>query len=355
MATRRRWGPEGVAACARCGSRKVHPKLLVMGPIPGIDSDAYSYICEDCKYEGMPVIFDTEAQRAQFETEIRERGRTPVEKPLKTAPSVPILPVYTEPLLDVPLLDQLPIRSASIVGVRWDGQRLQPTAYRASFQEYWNAIGGPRYNAALVFMLDLTGIERGNPNFDVMRHLVKRCDVWLDLGARDVDDVMDGYMLDVERVVVGTKTLPTLDTFAEAYALSPAVLPCLDWDGKVLWGSPHEARTDVGEVVRALGKIGFSSLCVMDVRRLGTELGPDPDLLRAVEGADAAVHVGGGVQETDIAALREKGFAGGLVDPFTPVIRNLLLPPKDEGPSPASSPEQVAKPTPSRRAFPDAG
>ena len=350
-----RWGPRGIAGCARCGSRRVHPKLLVMGPVPGIDSDAYSYICEDCRYEGMPVIFDTDEQRAQFEKEIRERGRAPPEKPLKTAPSIPILPVYTKPLLDVPLLDQLPIHAAAVVGVRWDGTRLQPNGYRTSFPEYWNVIGGSRYNASLLYMLDLSGIERGNPNFDVMRHLVKRCDVWLDLGARDSDDIMDGYMLDVERVVAGTKTLPSLDAFVEAYALSPAVLPCLDWDGQIVWGDPRERRRDLSEVLGSLRTIGFEAVCVMDLRRLGTEQGPDPALVSLLQGSDLSVYLGGGVQETDITGLKEKGFAGGLVDPYTPVIRNLLLPPKPEGPAPASTPETVARPAPSSRAVPDAG
>ncbi len=355
MANGRRWGPEGVAGCARCGSRRVHPKLLVMGPIPGIDSDAYSYVCEDCKYEAMPVIFDTEEQRGQFEKEIRERGRAVPEKPLKTAPSVPILPIHTEPLLNVPLLDQIPARAASVVGVRWDGERLVPNGYRVSFQEYWNAIGGSRYNASLVFMLDLGGIGRASPNFNVMRHLVKRCDVWLDMGAREADDIMDGYMLDVERVVAGTKTLPSLDVLGEIYALSPAVLPCLDWDGKVLWNDPRETRTDPAEVLKALAAIGFTQACVMDLRRLGTDQGPDPDLVARLQGSGISLYLGGGVQETDIPALQEKGFLGGLVDPYTPVIRNLLLPPKPEGPAPSSTIEPEPRPKPTTRAFPDPG
>ena len=355
MAERRRWGPEGVAGCARCGSRRVHPKLLVMGPIPGIDSDAYSYICEDCKYEAMPVIFDTEEQRIQFEKEIRERGRVAAEKPLKTAPSVPILPIYAEPLVDVPVLDRLTARAAAVVGVRWDGRRLQPTAYRTSFQEYWNAIGGSRYNASLVFMLDLGGIERASPNFDVMRNLVKRCDVWLDMGAREPDEIMDGYMLDVERVVAGTKTLPSLESLKEIYSLSPAVLPCLDWDGKVLWNDPRETRTDLLEVLEAVRSMGFPAACVMDLRRLGTEQGPDPELVARLQRPGLSLYLGGGVQETDIAMLQEKGFAGGLVDPYTPVIRNLLLPPKPEGPAPSSTIETAPRPAPTTRAFPDAG
>ena len=355
MATGRRWGPEGVAGCARCGSRRVHPKLLVMGPIPGIDSDAYSYVCEDCRYEGMPVIFDTEDQRVQFEKEIRDRGRTPPEKPAKTAPSVPILPIHTEPLLNVPLLDQIPMRAASVVGVRWQDGRLVPNGYRVSFQEYWNAIGGSRYNASLVFMLDLGGIERANPNFNVMRHLVKRCDVWLDMGAREPDEIMDGYMLDVERVVAGTKTLPSLASYGEVFTLSPAVLPCLDWDGKVVWNGPRETRTDLLAVLRELKSIGFEGACVMDLRRLGTSAGPDPDIVARLAGSDLSLYLGGGIQEADIPGLQEKGFAGGLVDPYTPVIRNLLLPPKPEGPAPESVPEAAPRPAPAHRAFPDPG
>ncbi len=353
MAERRGWGPEGIAACAHCGSRRVHPKLLVMGPIPGIDSDAYSYICEECRYEGMPVIFDTEAQRAQFQKEIKERGPMPTEPAKTKAESIPILPIYTEPFLDIPLLDQLPFRVASVVGVQWDGRTLQPNAYRVSFQEYWNAVGGSRYNASLVFMLDLSGIDRANPNFEVLRHLVKRCDVWLDMGARETDEIMDAYMLDIERVVAGTKTLPSFDSYIEAYGLSPAVVPCLDWDGRVVWNGPRETRTDLRDVLKSLKAVGFPTACVMDLRRLGTEQGPDPALVAMLEGSDLQVYLGGGVQETDIPALKEKGLAGGLVDPYTPVIRSLLLPPKDEGPTPASTPEPVARPVP--RAVPDAG
>lgn len=343
--------PHNVAGCARCGSGRVHPKLLVMGPIAGIDSDSRSYICEVCHYEGLPVIFDTEDQRAQFERETK--GLEKVHTAAPPVPNIPILPVLTEPLLGVPFLNSIPIRVASVVGVRWDGRRLERTAYRVSFQEYWDLIGGPRYNASLVYLLDLTGIERANPNFDVLRALVKHCDVWLDLGARDMGDVMDGYMLDVNRVVAGTKTLSSLATLREAFALSPETVPCLDWNGRVLWNDPRETRTDLEDVANELGRIGFETICVMDLARLGTELGPDPDLVSRLAALDLDVYLGGGIQETDVDGLRKRGFAGALVDPYTPVIRDLLQPPRDEGPAEASAPEPVPKPSPSPRATPD--
>lgn len=347
--------PKDFAACGRCGSGRVHPKLLVMGPLPGIDSDSRTFVCESCGHQGLPVIFDTEEVRAQFEREKRGASVPEVPTPRERVLSIPILPVLTTPLLDLRALEFVPVRIASIVGVRWDGRAIAPTPYRVSFQEYWDAIGGPRYNASRVFMLDITGINRANPNFEILRHLVKRCDVWLDLGAREPDEVMDGYMLDVERVVAGSKTLASLRAYEELHALSSDVLPCLDWDGKVVWRDARETRTDAREVARALRDIGFSSVCVMDLQRLGTVSGPDSALLATLQGLDLDVYLGGGLQETDIAGLEERGFAGGLVDPYTPVIRDLLRPPRDEGPAEASAPAPEPRPKPTRGAVPDAG
>ncbi len=348
-----RFGPTDFAACARCGSGQVHPKLLVMGPIAGVDSDSRSFVCHACGHEGLPIFFDTETARTQFERE--KKGIWPAEPaPVNKGPiSIPILPIQTDPMIDIRILDLLPGRVAAVTGVRWELGGLTPTGYHVSFQEYWDAIGGPRYNASRIFMLDLAGINRANPNFEVTRHLGKRCDVWLDSGGREPEEVMDGYMLDVERVVAGSKTLASLDSFAALYTLSSDALPCLDWDGHVVWREPRETQVDLPDVARALRGIGFSGMCVMDLRRLGSELGPDPALLSMLEGLDLDVYVGGGLQESDVLRLGERGFAGGLVDPYTPVIRDLLKAPKPEAPTEAIAPAPAPRSAPAPRTVPD--
>src|SRR6266550_16856 len=351
-----RFGPNDFAACGRCGSGRVHPKLLVMGPIAGIDSDSRSYVCRACGHEGLPIFFDTQEARAQFEREKKGLWAEDVKPSGPQVLTIPILPIQTDPLLPIKILEHLPGRVASVTGVRWDGARLGPTAYRVSYQEYWDAIGGPRYNAARVFMLDLAGINRANPNFEVTRHLVKRSDVWLDSGGREPEEVMAGYMLDVERVVAGTKTLASIDAFAGLYALSTDVLPCIDWDGRVVWRGGHEGPTDLREAVNRLRSIGFPSVCVVDLRRLGTELGPDPLLLETLQGLDLELYIGGGLQESDVIRLGESGFAGGLVDPYTPVIRDLLAKaPKAPTTTEASAPTAAPRPTPAPGSVPSSG
>src|SRR5439155_1179264 len=247
-----RFGPTDFAACGRCGSGQVHAKLLIMGPIAGVDSDSRSFVCHACGHEGLPIFFDTESARAQCDRE--KKGIWPAEPaPANKGPvSIPILPIQTDPMIDLKILDLLSGRTAVVTGVRWEAGGLAPTEYRVSFQEYWDAIGGPRYNASRIYMLDLAGINRANPNFEVTRHLGKRCDVWLDSGGRELD-----------------------------------------------------------------------------------------------------VYVGGGLQESDVLRLGEQGFAGGLVDPYTPVIRDLLRTPKPEAPTEAIAPAPAPRPTSSPRTVPD--
>src|SRR3989442_2405181 len=150
--------------------------LLVMGPIGGVDSDSRSYVSQACGYEGLPICFDREAGRAQFERE--KKGIWEAEPATKKGPvSIPILPIQTDPLIDMKVLDLLPWRVVAVTGVRWEAGRLTPTGYRVSFQEYWDAIGGARSNPARLYMLAPAGLNRAHPNIYGDPALAKPCAV----------------------------------------------------------------------------------------------------------------------------------------------------------------------------------
>src|SRR2546422_9222775 len=195
-----RFGPTDFAACARGGSNRFHPSLLVMGPIAGIDSDSRSYVCHACGHEALPIFFDTGGARDQFEREKKGMWDPEPKAAAKGVVTSPILPIQTDPLIDIRGLDLLPGRVASVTGVRWDAGHLSPTAYRVSFQEYWDAIGGPRDHAPRAVLLAPPGVNRANPNFEVTRHLLKRGDVGVEEGGRGAAGGLDGYMLHVGRV-----------------------------------------------------------------------------------------------------------------------------------------------------------
>src|SRR3972149_4301540 len=169
--------------------------------------------------------------------------------------------------------------------------------------------GGSRYNAGRVYVLDLAGINHGKPNFEALRGIGKRTSMLLDIGARSAEDVMDGLMVDVEAVGVGTKNLRAVAQFREIREISEGVVPCLDVAGGVVWSDRSKEDPDLGVVARALSEAGFGSLAVMDLSRLGTFAGPDRQLVSRLEGLQFELMLGGGVREEDAAGPRGGGVA----------------------------------------------
>ena len=333
---------EDVAACAFCGSIRVYMKIWVQGFLPTVNAEHQIYVCRDCGRDGMLIRFTSEEERQKFAEEART-GRVAEDPPKPAADAIPILPVDDVPLLEVRGIDAVPIYRTKVVDVRWADGRLQRGAYRMDVGAYWEAVGGARYNAGRLYVLDLAGINRGKPNFDGLRAITKRATVLLDLGVRRTDDVMDGYMLDVESVVVATKTLRSLGQFQEIREISEGIVPCVDFADGVVWSERSREERDLRAVAAAIRRMGFSELVVMDLRRLGTFSGPDPALLAQLQGLDFQLHLGGGIREEDAPSLRERGIAHALIDPFTPAIQALL--PTEAEPVPADA---VPAPRPAR-------
>lgn len=282
----------------------------------------------------MLLLFDSEDARLKYAAERGGDARTE-EIARSTTDAIPILPIDAVPLLEVRGFDAIPIYRSKVVDVAWTDGRLRRGEYRVDLDEYWSAVGGPRYNAGRVFVLDLGGINHASPGFDAVRLVAKHATVLLDLGVRHAEEVMDGFMVDVESVVVGTKNLDSLEQFAEIHDLSEGVIPSIDVAGDVVWSVRSREDCNLQVVAKGLRAIGFSTLAVMDLRRLGTFSGPDPQLLHTLEGIGGDLFLGGGIREEDVLALRKVGIPHGLVDPFTPLIRNLL--PTKEAPTPADA------------------
>lgn len=324
----------------------------MQGFLPTVNDDRHTYVCRDCDGEGMLLRFDSEEERAKYAAEQRGGQVTPADVPRVPAEAIPILPIDAVSILEVRGVDAIPIHRSKVVDVTWEDGGLHRGGYRVDVDVYWSIVGGPRYNAERIFVLDLGGINRANPSFDALRRVAKHATVLLDLGVRIPEEVMDGFMVDVESVVVGTKNLDSLEQYAEIHDLSEGVIPCIDVADGVVWSVRSREDRDVRTIAARLREIGFASLAVMDLRRLGTFSGPDPELVPVIASMGGDLLLGGGVREEDVASLREAGIRRALVDPFTPVIRGLL--PSDDRPAPADT-VSVERPARDARGTPTPG
>lgn len=311
-----------IRACPYCGSEDIVPEILFGGPLAGVDNNDGSYICNNCGARAVPIDFEEEVEVEDFRSEKITSRQEPVRKDFL---HIPIMPLDTAPLFRLSG-SRIPIsKTAEVVDLFWKGNYFARGDYKVPFLKYWRAISGSQYNAENIFLMDLAGIEEGRPNFQALKKIIKhRHEVWLDLGMRNIQDLFDSFALDISWAVAGSLTMPGIDLFEEIYELSDRCVPCLYLDGKVIWRRKDKAPDDPEYVLRLLDRIGFELSAVIDLRKLGTRAGVDSSLLQRLEGTDQALVIGGGVTEGDFVLLKEKGFSGALMDPFTPTICNII-------------------------------
>ncbi len=308
-------------ACPYCGSMDTHPALLFGGPLPWVDHNDGGYQCRSCGKTAVPLDFDSLEDLSAFQKSIRAVAGGKTDDFIH----IPIMPVDTASLFNVPVLKYSVGQVANVVEVDWDGG-YRVRGKSARFSRYWSAVQSPRYSAKEVMLLDLAGVRDGHPNFDVLKKLIRtKYQVWLDLGVRDLDDVFDAFTMDVARTVIGSLTAPDLDVFKEAFDISDRVVPCLHWSREVLWSHRDVGPRDLGRAIAAMKDIGFDTIGVIDMTRLGRGQGVDRALVERLSGMGDGMIVGGGVIEKDLDLIRASGLKGAFMDPFTPVIGDLIL------------------------------
>jgi len=327
---------EEVVGCQHCGSRRVVPKVLVGGPMAGVDNKDGTYVCLDCGRELVPLGFSGEEERQDFVAHAQVAGKDFLH--------IPIVPVDTWSLFNLPLLDIPLVQVAKVVEVEWrNGWNILPGG--VPFADYWRAVGSKRYGAEDVLLMDLAGMQHARPNFEALKALMKRkYAVWLEMGVRGVQDLFDAFTLGSQNVLLGSLTVSSRSMLQEINELSDMSVPLLYWDGKVLW-SGKRLPSGLSESLRMLEDLGFEKAAVLDLRRLGGRDGYDAELADEALSSGLDILFGGGVREPDLPELREKGAIGGLLDPYTPVLRDLIA-------TPGVPADDVPLPSPTKRESP---
>jgi len=315
---------EIIVACPHCGSRDIEPRILVGGPMAGVDNDDRTFRCHACGKSAVPLTFGSTEDWIHFRQE-KIKGKDQ-ERAKPEFSTVPILPVDTRPLLSVGGIDVPILKLAEVVDIRWDGSNMDRNDYHVPFDRYWRAISGQRYNASDILLMDLSGVRNGKPNFRVLRELVKhKYDVWLDLGIRAEADLYDAFAIEVSRALLDTSLCSSLKLFEELFAMSDRCVPCIQVaNDEVIWKRADAGPSTIKASIKAMKDIGFEEVAVIDVRRLGTKLGVTDGMLDQLEGSEVRMLVGGGVLESDLERIKAKGLKGAFIDPFTPIIKDIV-------------------------------
>lgn len=168
-----------------------------------------------------------------------------------------------------------------------------------------------------VYIADLNALQGKGPldiNVGTIREVGLKADTMLDFGISLLKDV-DKALSIAGTAIIGTET-GTLAVIKEAVFRNPGRISIsIDVKrGKILKQDP-EIPEDPFEIVKLLNEFPLKDLIFLDLDRVGTASGFDPEFLRKL--AEASVHevlLAGGVRDMeDLFALERIGIKGALV------------------------------------------
>jgi phosphoribosylformimino-5-aminoimidazole carboxamide ribotide isomerase len=188
-------------------------------------------------------------------------------------------------------------------------------------RERYRPLGDPlslarRFRLEELYVADLDAITGAGENDAVIRALARESRVMVDAGVSEPERARALLDLGVDRVVVGTETLPDADVLDRL--LPEAILSVDLRDGRTLSRDPQLAGLPALDALARLHRAELREVIVLDLARVGSGAGPDVPLIAELHAAfpGLALLAGGGVRDAgDLRALADAGAAGALGAP----------------------------------------
>lgn len=202
-------------------------------------------------------------------------------------------------MLIVPAVD---IKGGKCVRL-WQGRFDKETVYAED--PLWVAKRWEEEGAKWIHVVDLDGAREGRVvNEEVIKRILEQVRVKVQLGGgiRDLEAIEKWLGYGVSRVVLGTRAVEDLEFLKEALErFGKGVVLSLDVkDGRLmLQGWTRESHLPLEALLRKLKDMGLSLLIYTDVKRDGTNAGPNFEGAKAVSFYGIPLMLAGGISRME--------------------------------------------------------
>ena len=158
----------------------------------------------------------------------------------------------------------------------------------------------------LVYVVDLDGVERGEPQLDLLQELSRDAALWVDGGVRNAEQAIDILVSGAQRAVLSSATLRSPRELRRSWRLSTELVFEADLGPAGLVIRPEWETGDPLALVRSVREVGVDHI-VLSPR----EIAPDWSLVAAVAAA-GPTWVDGSFERDQLDRLRQCGASGGI-------------------------------------------
>lgn len=165
-----------------------------------------------------------------------------------------------------------------------------------------------------IYITDVNGLIEGKAQVKLIREVSEFCEVWLDAGVAEVENIYDLFVAGAHEVVLSSKTLGSIMELALAVELSENLIFELDYDNGVV--SPNGQIRDMSpeKLGSELMDIGIERVIFADLARIAKNKSLETSIIQSLINQGLKVYVGGGVKHWDKALLEKQGATGAILE-----------------------------------------
>ena len=166
-----------------------------------------------------------------------------------------------------------------------------------------------------VFILDIDGLEKNSPDLDTVKRIAAYRDVWLDAGTIDAESMMDLFVSDASRVVMGTLTLESLDELRKGLEISENIIFSIAYDKGIVSPDPQVSGMDIDNFLKRISEFpGLKTGMLFDLGGLRDRTPPDPNIISKIGGHFEEFYVSGHMPDANVDTLKDSGVSGLIID-----------------------------------------
>jgi uncharacterized protein related to proFAR isomerase len=169
-------------------------------------------------------------------------------------------------------------------------------------------------NYPTIYISDISGLIDGKPQLEFLKRLTDFCEVWVDSGVVEAENVYDLFVAGASEVILSSKMINGLSEVAHAYELSENLIFQIDFDNGIISQNKNLRSMNPEDLIKELRDIGITRIIFADLSRIGSRKRLDYNLIRYLNRVARELFVGGGVKLNDVQTLRNLGCSGAVLE-----------------------------------------
>lgn len=213
----------------------------------------------------------------------------------------------------IPVLDLKNGRAVSGKSGQRDNYKPLTTVFHDSSLPLEIARSLKNCGATRIYIADLDAIEGKGSNLGIIHEINKEyVSVMLDCGVCNIDDV-EKALEEVDKVIVATETLQNIEQLYQIFDAfkKDEIIISIDIKNGIL--HTKHLNLSLEELIPQIKKLDPEEIILLDISRVGLEKGIDLNLVNKLDGIGESLIIGGGLRNSDITYLQNKGIEKFLV------------------------------------------